>query len=60
MRALLAKYPTCIGTRKYAEVASKYEYIPRNEVPANAKQSYVNTYPYAGIEDSLLYIAVVS
>ena len=60
-RALLAKYPTYIGTRNYADVPSMSEYIPRNEVPANAKQqSYVDAYPYSEIVGSLLYLAVVS
>ena len=61
IRALLAKYPTYIGTRNYADVPSMSEYIPRNEVPANVKQqSYVDAYPYAEIVGSLLYLAVVS
>ena len=58
---LLAKYPTYIGTRNYAHVPSMSEYIPRNEVSANAKQqSNVDAYPYAEILGSLLYLAVVS
>ena len=37
------------------------EYIPRDEVPANAKaQSYVNEYSYAELVESLLYLAVIS
>ena len=58
-RALLAKYSTYIGTCNYADVPSMSEYIPRKEVPANAKQqSYVDAYPYSEIVGSLLYLAV--
>ena len=61
IQALLAKYPTYIGIRNYADVPSMSEYIPRNEVAANAKQqSYVYAYPYAERVGSLLYLAVVS
>ena len=31
IRALLAKYPTYIGARTYADVPSMSEYIPRND-----------------------------
>ena len=41
IRASLTKYPTCIGTRNYADVPSMSECIPRNAVPANAKQHHM-------------------
>jgi len=61
IRSLLDKYRVYIGTRNYADVPSMSEYMHRDEVPVNAKQqSFVDTFPYAEIVGSVLYLAVVS
>lgn len=60
-RSLLEKYRAYIGVRNSVDVPSMFEYIPRGEVPVTDKQiSFVDTFPYAEIVGSVLYLACVS